>query len=92
MKNKQFVLVGNKKFFFKHRPFIKALCKSGAVDWRLDRNLDNDIPKGLIIDTEKLKYKPQPVFIKPTLFPIFRWETLWSNPAPNLLNPYGVLS
>ena len=58
MKNhNQFMLIGNKKFFFMYRPFIKALCKSGAVGWRLDRNLDNDIPKGYIFDEEKSKFK-----------------------------------
>ena len=40
-----------------YKPFIKALCKSGAVGWRLDRNLDNDIPKGYIFDEEKSRFK-----------------------------------
>ncbi len=56
-KYNQFMLVGNKRFFILYKPFIKALCKSGAVGWRLDRNLDNDIPKGYIFDEEKSRFK-----------------------------------
>ena len=53
MKNINFTMFGNRKFYDMFKPVIDTLWKVGAINWVIDLYLSNDVPRGFIHDADK---------------------------------------